>query len=100
MSLPATLQSTPPSIADQIAAHVGALTPLDTAALIETVQCMLTVAAAECATEEPSRLVLDGFALRSDAKIVRYPDRYVDKRGVIMSNRVTRLLKELESWTA
>ena len=32
---------------------------------------------------EASRIVLDGFALRSDAKIVRYPDRYMDKRGKV-----------------
>ena len=26
-------------------------------------------------------IVLDGFRLRSDAKIVRWPDRYMDGRG-------------------
>ncbi|MDP9050271.1 MAG: hypothetical protein M3O31_06030 [Acidobacteriota bacterium] len=40
----------PRSIADEIADCVGALTPLDAAALIETVQCMLTVAADEAVT--------------------------------------------------
>ena len=35
----------PRCVADQIAAHVGALTPYDLSALIETVQHMLTVAA-------------------------------------------------------
>jgi hypothetical protein len=31
--------------------------------------------------EEASKIVLDGFPLRTDAKIVRHPDRYSDKRG-------------------
>jgi DNA polymerase I len=30
---------------------------------------------------EASRVVLGGFDLRTDAKIVRYPDRYMDERG-------------------
>jgi DNA polymerase I len=55
------------------------------------------VAETECAMAEASRLVLDGFTLRTDAKIVRYPDRYVDDRGVTMWNRVMKLLNELES---
>ena len=28
-----------------------------------------------------SEIVLAGFPLRTDAKIVKYPDRYADKRG-------------------
>jgi DNA polymerase I len=54
------------------------------------------VAATKSAMAEASELVLEGFALRSDAKIVRYPDRYVDQRGVMMWNRVMKLLNELE----
>jgi hypothetical protein len=30
---------------------------------------------------EASRVVLSGFELRSDAKVVRHPDRYTDPRG-------------------
>jgi hypothetical protein len=41
---------------------------------------------------QPSDLVLDGFILRSGAKIVRYPDRYSDERGTAMWDRVIRLL--------
>jgi len=44
-----------------------------------------------------SDLVLDGFILRTDTKIVRYPDRYSDKRGEAMWSRVMRLLDEMES---
>jgi DNA polymerase family A len=39
-----------------------------------------------------SRIVLDGFELRTDAEITRYPDRYSDPRGVVMWDRVTRLI--------
>ena len=42
--------------------------------------------------QEASRIVLDGFALGSDVKEVRYPDRYMDKRGVVMWNKVMHLL--------
>jgi len=50
----------------------------------------------ECFTEA-SRIVLEGFELRSDAKIVCYPDRYMDDRGVRMWTEVMQLLNEIES---
>ena len=36
--------------------------------------------------------LLGGFELASDAKIVRWPDRYMDKRDEVMWDTVTRLL--------
>ena len=42
--------------------------------------------------QDASRIVLDGFELGSDVKEVRYPDRYMDKRGVVMWNKVMHLL--------
>jgi len=45
---------------------------------------------------QASDLVLGGFVLRSDVNIVRYPDRYSDKRGVQMWDRVMRLLAPTE----
>ena len=44
-----------------------------------------------------SRIVLNATAdgtheLRTDAKIVRFPDRYTDKRGAAMWDRVLELL--------
>jgi hypothetical protein len=45
---------------------------------------------------EASRIVLDGFELGSDVKEVRYPDRYMDKRGVVMWNKVMNLIGEPE----
>jgi len=41
----------------------------------------------ECMAEA-SRQVLDGFTLRTEADIVRYPDRYVDERGKTFWNAV------------
>jgi hypothetical protein len=49
---------------------------------------------------EASRVVLAGFELGSDAKIVRYPDRYSDKRGAGMWAEVVRLVGEAETETA
>ncbi|MEI6559499.1 MAG: DNA polymerase [Rhodospirillaceae bacterium] len=46
---------------------------------------------------EASRIVLDGFEVRTDAKLVRYPDRYMDKRGLVMWDRTMRLLDELDT---
>jgi hypothetical protein len=45
---------------------------------------------------EASEIVLDGFPLRSEAKVVRYPDRYVDERGAAMWEVVMRLLGQEE----
>jgi DNA polymerase I len=50
----------------------------------------------QAAMAEASRIALDGFELRSEAKMVRWPDRYMDKRGVEMRDTVTRLLDEIE----
>jgi hypothetical protein len=46
--------------------------------------------------EAASRLVLEGFTIRTDAKIIRYPDRYSDPRGVEMWNKVTKLLTKVQ----
>lgn len=46
---------------------------------------------------EASRIVLDGFELNSDVKEVRYPDRYMDKRGTVMWQRLMGLISEREA---
>ena len=46
---------------------------------------------------EASKIALRGFELRSDTNIVRYPDRYMDDRGVEMWNEVMRILDEIET---
>ncbi|MFL5342052.1 MAG: DNA polymerase [Gemmataceae bacterium] len=55
------------------------------------------VAETQRAMEEASEFVLPGFPLRTDSKIVRYPDRYTDPRGVQMWETVSRLLAALET---
>jgi hypothetical protein len=44
---------------------------------------------------EVSRIVLDGFELNSDAKVIHYPDRYMDGRGKKMWNDIDDILKNL-----
>jgi DNA polymerase I len=50
------------------------------------------IATTKSLMQEASRIVLDGFELGSDVKEVRYPDRYMDKRGVVMWNKVMHLV--------
>jgi hypothetical protein len=49
------------------------------------------------AMAEASRVVLDGFEIRTEAKITRYPERFTDKRGTRMWNVVTQLVEEAEA---
>ncbi len=56
-----------------------------------------TVADAQAAMLEASRVVLDGFELRADAEVVRWPDRYMDKRGEAMWSTAMLILDGLES---
>jgi DNA polymerase-1 len=46
------------------------------------------------AMAEASRGVLDGFELRTDVSITRYPERYSDKRGVKDWEQVMQLLAQ------
>lgn len=43
-----------------------------------------------------SSIILDGFELRSDAKIIHSPERYADERGETMWKLVQEVLAELE----
>jgi len=45
---------------------------------------------------EASKIVLNGFEVRTDVEVVRWPDRYMDERGAVMWKRVMRLLDELD----
>jgi hypothetical protein len=45
--------------------------------------------------ERAGEAVTGGLAVRTDAKVVRYPERYMDDRGVAMWDRVMGLLTEL-----
>jgi hypothetical protein len=48
------------------------------------------------AMREASRVVLNGFELGTEAKVVRYPDRYMDERGAVMWGRVMTLVNEAQ----
>jgi hypothetical protein len=52
------------------------------------------VAATQAAMRDASELVLPGFALRTDATVVRYPDRYSDPRGERFWRTVWELIGE------
>jgi hypothetical protein len=54
------------------------------------------VAAMQTAMAEASRLVLSGFSLASDVKVVRWPERYMDPRGGVMWAKVVKLLNRAE----
>ena len=53
-----------------------------------------TVVATQDAMRQASELVLGGFELRSDVKLVSYPDHYMDERGLRMWNEVWALLRK------
>jgi hypothetical protein len=55
-----------------------------------------TVGAAQSAMAEASRVVLNGFELRSDVKVIEQNERYSDKRGETMWKRVMNLVAEAE----
>ena len=45
---------------------------------------------------EASRLVLGGFELHTEAKVISWPGRYADPRGAVMWRRVLAILDKLE----
>ena len=53
------------------------------------------IAAMQDCMRQAGEIVLGGFQLRTEAEIVRYPDRYQDKRGVLMWEVVQDILGEL-----
>ncbi len=71
-------------------AGIKVCAPVHDALLIEAPldQLDAAVAQAQALMREASRAVLNGFELASDAKIVRYPDRYMDERGTAMWNNI------------
>jgi DNA polymerase-1 len=71
--------------------------PVHDAVLIEAPADQLEahVEATQRAMAEASSIVLGGFALRSDAKVVPYPERYRDERGTQMWRTVWDVLSEI-----
>ncbi len=70
--------------------------PVHDALLIEADADHIETEAARCQAymREASEVVLDGFPLRSDCKIVKYPDRYMDPRGEEFWDMVTGLIEQ------
>ena len=59
------------------------------------------IATMRAAMAESSRIVLARFELGTDAKVVRYPDRYMDDRGAVMWARVMELIADhRQGWRA
>jgi DNA polymerase I-like protein with 3'-5' exonuclease and polymerase domains len=50
------------------------------------------IATMRAAMAEVSRVVLGGFELGTDVSVTRWPSRYMDPRGAVMWERVSRLL--------
>ncbi len=61
---------------------------------LEDLDTVITVTQAYMA--EASRIVLEGFELRTDVEVVRYPNRYMDERGRKMWDTVQSILSDIE----
>jgi hypothetical protein len=73
-----------------IEAEVAVCGPVHDALLIEASieELPHRIALTQQAMEQASAYVLNGFKLRSDVKVVTYPDRYEDPRGIAMWKKV------------
>ena len=78
---------------------IGVAAPVHDAMLIEAEDKLIeeAVEATQQCMVEASRIVLNGFELRSDATIIRWPNRYMDSRGERMWNAVAGIITSLES---
>ena len=83
-------------------AGIRVCAPVHDAFLIEAplAEIDAVVSEAKRLMREASRITLGGFELESDAKIFRYPERYVDKRGEVMWETVMRLLDGIDPLAA
>ena len=73
--------------------------PVHDAVLIEAPldELAQTVVATEECMRLASSIVLGDFELRTEAKLVRYPDRYMDERGLQMWETVWEIVNDLEA---
>jgi hypothetical protein len=51
------------------------------------------ISVTQSAMAEASRIVLDGFQLRTEVEVVRYPARYTDPRGKVMWDTVMEIIR-------
>lgn len=77
-------------------AGIRVVAPVHDAVLIEAPLAELAARTAQMQElmRRASAMVLGGFELRSDAKLIEAPDRYCDERGSIMWDLVQELLQE------
>jgi DNA polymerase I-like protein with 3'-5' exonuclease and polymerase domains len=76
---------------------IGVCAPIHDALLVEgpAGEIGAIVSATQAAMREASELVLPGFPLRTEAKVVKSPDRYTDDRGRAMWELVWSIIGEL-----
>jgi hypothetical protein len=79
-------------------AGIRVCAPVHDAVLIEAPLAEIddTIELARTLMAQASREVLDGFELNTDVEIVRYPDRYMDKRGAKMWDTVQEIIRGLK----
>jgi len=72
--------------------------PVHDAVLIELPLVRLDegIAKAQGLMRQASSAVLGDFELGSDAKIICYPDRYMDERGQVMWDTVMNLIQKIK----
>jgi hypothetical protein len=80
-------------------AGIRVCAPVHDAVLIELPLVGLEegIAKAQGLMRQASSAVLGDFELGSDAKIVCYPDRYMDERGQVMWDTVMRLIQKIKA---
>ena len=78
-----------------VEAGITVCAPVHDAILIEAPLNELpdTIKRTQALMAEASRVVLSGFELRTDAEVIRYPDRYSDGRGRVMWRTVEDILR-------
>jgi len=79
-------------------AGIRVCAPVHDAVLIELplVDVEPGIAKAQGLMRQASRAVLGDFELGSDAKIICYPDRYMDERGQVMWDTVMNLIQKIK----
>lgn len=81
-----------------VEAGIQVCAPVHDALLIEAEEADIDEAVANTRSlmGKASRVVLGDFEIRTDAEVIRYPDRFEDPRGTKMWARVTELISEEE----
>lgn len=70
--------------------------PVHDAILIESPQdgIQQAITQSQEAMARASRVILNGFELRTDVNVTKFPDRYMDKRGAAMWKTVMKILEK------